>query len=59
MTSRSPEPLAKQSVPAALAVYLERRTLVMLELGFSSGLPFLLIFDTLLAGCVMRDSSWK
>ena len=30
-----------------LAVYLERRTLVMLALGFSAGLPNLLIFDTL------------
>jgi len=34
---------------AALAVFLERRTLVMLALGFSAGLPFLLIFDTLSA----------
>ncbi|MDO8909651.1 MAG: MFS transporter [Pseudohongiella sp.] len=31
----------------ALAVYGERRVLVMLLLGFSAGLPFLLIFDTL------------
>jgi PAT family beta-lactamase induction signal transducer AmpG len=30
-----------------LAVYLERRSLVMLALGFSAGLPNLLIFDTL------------
>jgi PAT family beta-lactamase induction signal transducer AmpG len=37
--------------PAArsLAVFLRRRVLVMLALGFSSGLPFLLIFDTLSA----------
>ena len=34
---------------AGLAVYGERRTAVMLALGFSSGLPFLLIFDTLSA----------
>ncbi|MDX2143652.1 MAG: MFS transporter [Rhodospirillaceae bacterium] len=34
---------------AALGVFLERRTLVMLALGFSAGLPFLLIFDTLSA----------
>lgn len=32
-----------------IAVYLERRALVMLALGFASGLPFLLIFDTLSA----------
>ncbi len=38
----------------ALGVYLERRTLVMLALGFSAGLPFLLIFDTLSAW--MRES---
>src|SRR5690606_11173679 len=31
----------------ALAAFAERRVLVMLLLGFSSGLPFLLIFDTL------------
>lgn len=34
---------------AAIGVFLERRTLVMLALGFSAGLPFLLIFDTLSA----------
>ena len=33
----------------ALQVFLRRRTLVMLGLGFSSGLPYLLIFDTLSA----------
>jgi PAT family beta-lactamase induction signal transducer AmpG len=33
----------------ALAVYRERRTLVMLALGFAAGLPFLLVFDTLSA----------
>jgi len=32
---------------AALAVFIERRALVMLALGFASGLPNLLIFDTL------------
>ncbi len=31
----------------SLAVFLERRTLVMLVLGFSAGLPNLLVFDTL------------
>ncbi len=34
---------------AALAVFAERRVLVMLALGFSAGLPFLLVFDTLSA----------
>jgi PAT family beta-lactamase induction signal transducer AmpG len=34
---------------AALKVYLERRTLVMLGLGFAAGLPNFLIFDTLSA----------
>src|SRR4051812_8026470 len=34
---------------SALSVYLKRRTLVMFALGFSAGLPFLLIFDTLSA----------
>jgi PAT family beta-lactamase induction signal transducer AmpG len=33
----------------ALAAFVERRSLVMLALGFSAGLPFLLIFDTLSA----------
>jgi len=33
----------------ALALYLDRRSVVMLFLGFSAGLPFFLIFDTLSA----------
>ncbi|MGB4248159.1 MAG: MFS transporter [Pseudohongiellaceae bacterium] len=37
----------KISTWKALAVYGERRVLVMLLLGFAAGLPFLLIFDTL------------
>ncbi|MFC3080209.1 AmpG family muropeptide MFS transporter [Phenylobacterium terrae] len=40
-------PEQKTSTLGALAVYLERRSLVMLALGFASGLPNLLIFDTL------------
>ncbi|MET0293512.1 MAG: MFS transporter [Phenylobacterium sp.] len=44
----------KPSTLAALAVYLERRSLVMLALGFASGLPNLLIFDTL--SLWLRDS---
>jgi PAT family beta-lactamase induction signal transducer AmpG len=34
---------------SSLAVYREYRTIVMLLLGFSSGLPFLLVFSTLSA----------
>ncbi|WP_293676071.1 MFS transporter [uncultured Phenylobacterium sp.] len=37
----------KPSALSALAVFVERRALVMLALGFASGLPNLLIFDTL------------
>jgi MFS transporter, PAT family, beta-lactamase induction signal transducer AmpG len=39
----------KRSFGASLLVFLERRSLVMLALGFASGLPNLLIFDTLSA----------
>ena len=38
-----------QPTLTGLAVYTERRTLVMAALGFAAGLPFLLIFDTLSA----------
>ncbi len=34
---------------SALRVYTERRALVMIALGFSAGLPYFLIFDTLSA----------
>jgi PAT family beta-lactamase induction signal transducer AmpG len=34
---------------SALAVFLDRRIVIMLALGFSAGLPFLLVFDTLSA----------
>jgi PAT family beta-lactamase induction signal transducer AmpG len=37
----------RTGILGALLVYLERRSLVMLALGFASGLPNLLIFDTL------------
>ncbi|HEX6860882.1 MAG TPA: MFS transporter [Caulobacteraceae bacterium] len=46
--------LPKKSALGALLVYLERRSLVMLALGFASGLPNLLIFDTLSAW--LRDA---
>ena len=44
----------KRSLWSAIAVYGERRSLVMLALGFASGLPNLLIFDTLSAW--LRDA---
>lgn len=37
------------SVLSALAFFGDRRALVMLALGFSAGLPYLLVFDTLSA----------
>ncbi|MFZ5721545.1 MAG: AmpG family muropeptide MFS transporter [Pseudomonadota bacterium] len=45
MSADTAEP--KRGALAALAVFVERRALVMLALGFASGLPNLLIFDTL------------
>jgi PAT family beta-lactamase induction signal transducer AmpG len=48
------EPTPRRSVWSAIAVYGERRALVMLALGFASGLPNLLIFDTLSAW--LRDA---
>lgn len=44
----------RRGLGQALAVYGERRALVMLALGFASGLPNLLIFDTLSAW--LRDA---
>jgi len=52
MSSDQPPP--RSSGLGGLAAYLDRRTLVMLGLGFASGLPNLLIFDTLSAW--LRDS---
>lgn len=43
------ETAAKPSTFDALKVFFTRRMLVMLGLGFSSGLPFMLVFDTLSA----------
>ena len=48
------EAAPKRSAWSAIAVYGERRALVMLALGFASGLPNLLIFDTLSAW--LRDA---
>jgi PAT family beta-lactamase induction signal transducer AmpG len=39
----------RRSAATAVALFLERRMLVMLALGFAAGLPNLLIFDTLSA----------
>lgn len=39
----------KRSTWDAIAVFFERRSLVMLALGFAAGLPNLLVFDTLSA----------
>jgi PAT family beta-lactamase induction signal transducer AmpG len=39
----------RRSILSALAVYTERSALVMIALGFSAGLPYFLIFDTLSA----------
>ena len=39
----------RRSFGAALGVYLERSSLVMIALGFSSSLPYFLVFDTLSA----------
>ncbi len=49
-SSSSPDAApAASTTPGALAVFADRRTLVMMALGFASGLPYLLIFDTLSA----------
>lgn len=45
----STEAAAKRSTWAAIAVFFERQSLVMLALGFAAGLPNLLVFDTLSA----------
>jgi len=44
----------KRTFLQSLALFGERRSLVMLGLGFSSGLPYMLIFDTLSAW--LRDA---
>ena len=48
MTSPSPEP-ARAGWRAALAIYSRPRVMAMALLGFSAGLPFLLVFSTLSA----------
>ena len=46
---------AARSTTAAIAVFFERRMLVMLALGFAAGLPNLLVFDTLSAWLRQAD----
>ena len=53
MTDKSANP-RKGNLFSAVARFGERRALAMLLLGFSSGLPFLLVFDTL--SIWMRDA---
>jgi len=42
-------PAPRRTARQALKIFGERRSLVMLGLGFASGLPYLLVFDTLSA----------
>jgi len=56
MTTES-ETGPRRNLWSALSIYGERRTQVMLGLGFASGLPNLLIFDTLSAW--LRDAGLK
>jgi PAT family beta-lactamase induction signal transducer AmpG len=49
MSTPSEPALRKRSVLTALRVYTERAALVMIALGFSAGLPYFLVFDTLSA----------
>ena len=51
MTEASQDTVPK---PSAFRTFFNRRMLVMLGLGFSSGLPFMLVFDTL--STWLRDS---
>ena len=49
MSVQSSRSTKERDALGALLAFVERRSLVMLALGFSAGLPFLLIFDTLSA----------
>jgi|SRR5688572_19124517 len=42
-------PAGSRTLRSALGVYAERRAVVMVALGFSSALPYFLVFDTLAA----------
>src|SRR5512135_2838204 len=50
----TPTPAARNSIAETLAVYLQRRVLIVMFLGFSSGLPLALSGSTLLIW--MRES---
>lgn len=54
MSEAEAKPEEKKTLLQTLAFFLERRSLVMLGLGFASGLPYMLIFDTL--SLWLRDS---
>jgi len=47
--AETPKTPPKRTFMQTLALFGERRALVMMGLGFSSGLPYMLIFDTLSA----------
>ena len=49
MSGETTPATGKRTVRSALGVYAERPALVMVALGFSAGLPYFLIFDTLSA----------
>jgi MFS transporter, PAT family, beta-lactamase induction signal transducer AmpG len=49
MTSETESVPKRRTVLSALGVYAERPALVMIALGFSAGLPYYLVFDTLSA----------
>ena len=49
MSTETQPAASTSSIRSALAVFIERRSLAILALGFSAGLPYYLIFDTLSA----------
>jgi PAT family beta-lactamase induction signal transducer AmpG len=49
MSTQTQPAAATSSIRSSLAIFIERRALVILALGFSAGLPYFLIFDTLSA----------
>src|SRR5215813_4758086 len=49
MSTETQVTASTSSIRSALAIFIERRVLVMLALGLSAGLPYYLIFDTLSA----------
>ncbi|MGQ0531633.1 MAG: AmpG family muropeptide MFS transporter, partial [Caulobacteraceae bacterium] len=49
MTDTTAARAPKRSTWEAIAVFFERRSLVMLALGFAAGLPNLLLYDTISA----------